>query len=187
MTRHLEALLAQLGRAGQARRPGADAGHALFALLRAGAAATSRRRRKGLHGKALQAANLNRLLVRFPCITQEPSQSTSTGQTRAQLAPSTLASRIVFADPITLPEAIFLMKRGTSMCVGHAPMHGASKQLRQRFASTTAARASKRRMQVGKSLRDFRICDQSDIVPSSKRTDGYNLTRSPYISGLRSR
>jgi hypothetical protein len=50
-----------------------------------------------------------------------------------------LASRMVFAEPSRLPLAIFLMNFGTSMCVGQACMHGASKQYRQRFASATAA------------------------------------------------
>src|SRR5580704_1038633 len=72
-------------------------------------------------------------------MTQAPSQSTSTGHTRAQLAPRMLASRIVIAEPRRLPEAIFLMKRGTSMWVGQAPAHGASKQYRQRLASTRAS------------------------------------------------
>ncbi len=75
----------------------------------------------------------------YRCSTHAPSQSTPTGQTREQLAPSTLDSRIVRADPGRLPLAIFLMKRGTSMCVGHACMQGASKQKRQRFASGIAA------------------------------------------------
>ena len=61
-------------------------------------------------------------------ITQAPSQSTCVGQTRAQLAPSTLASRIVRAAPVRLSVAIFLMKAGTSMPVGQAAMQGASKQ-----------------------------------------------------------
>jgi hypothetical protein len=37
-----------------------------------------------------------------------------------------LASRIVRADPVRLPVAIFLMNDGMSMAVGHARMHGAS-------------------------------------------------------------
>src|SRR5204863_9982343 len=75
-------------------------------------------------------------------MTHAPSQSTSTGHTREQLRPRILASRIAAADPRRLPDAIFLMKRGTSMWVGQAPAQGASKQYRQRLASTTAARAS---------------------------------------------
>ena len=43
------------------------------------------------------------------------------------------------AEPRRLPVAIFLMNFGTSMCVGHAPVQGASKQFRQRFDSITAA------------------------------------------------
>ena len=50
-----------------------------------------------------------------------------------------LASRMVRADPAIFPLAIFLMKRGTSMCVGHAVAQGASKQKRQRLASGIAA------------------------------------------------
>src|SRR5215510_2488747 len=49
-----------------------------------------------------------------------------------------LASRMVRAEPRRLPCAIFLMKRGTSMCVGQAAMQGASKQYRQRLASVRA-------------------------------------------------
>ncbi len=49
-----------------------------------------------------------------------------------------LASRMVSAEPRRLPLAIFLMKRGTSMCVGQAAVHGASKQNRQRLASASA-------------------------------------------------
>src|SRR5258708_14943257 len=70
-------------------------------------------------------------------MTQAPSQSTSTGHTLEQLSPSTLESSIVSAEPCKLPLEIFLMNRGTSMCVGHAAVHGASKQKRQRLASTT--------------------------------------------------
>jgi hypothetical protein len=46
--------------------------------------------------------------------------------------------RIVNAEPRELPLAIFLMKLGTSMCVGQAAVQGASKQFRQRVASITA-------------------------------------------------
>src|SRR5262245_50804017 len=70
--------------------------------------------------------------------TQAPSQSTSTGQTRAQLAPSGLASRITRAAPRTFSLRIFWMKLGMSMCVGQAVMQGASKQKRQREDSTNA-------------------------------------------------
>src|SRR5271163_3652134 len=49
------------------------------------------------------------------------------------------ASRMVVAEPRRFPDAIFLIKRGTSMWVGQAAVHGASKQFRQRFASITAA------------------------------------------------
>src|SRR5215469_3538267 len=54
-----------------------------------------------------------------------------------------LASRMVIAEPRRLPAAIFLMKRGTSMWVGHAAVQGASKQKRQRLASTTASCGAK--------------------------------------------
>ena len=43
------------------------------------------------------------------------------------------------------------MNFGTSMCVGQAAVHGASKQYRQRVASTAAACGGKRRMQIGES------------------------------------
>src|ERR1700727_2249245 len=83
-------------------------------------------------------------------MTQAPSHNTSTGQARAQLAPRMLASRMVRAEPARLPVAIFLMKRGTSMWVGHAVAHGASKQNRQRLASGKAAWRSKGGWKSGK-------------------------------------
>ena len=49
------------------------------------------------------------------------------------------ASRMRSAEPRRLPEAMRLMKPGTSMCVGQAAVQGASKQFRQRLASITAA------------------------------------------------
>src|ERR1700692_1476957 len=76
----------------------------------------------------------------FSCITQAPSQSTSVGHTRPQLSPRILAERITRAEPSRLPVEIFLMNAGTSMCVGQAMVQGASKQYRQRAASTAACR-----------------------------------------------
>jgi hypothetical protein len=58
--------------------------------------------------------------------TQAPSQSSSVGQTLAQLAPTGLEDMIVFADPSKFPEAIFLIKVGMSIPVGQALIHGAS-------------------------------------------------------------
>src|ERR1700682_1011527 len=49
-----------------------------------------------------------------------------------------LASRMASAEPRRFPVAIFLMNRGTSICVGHAVAQGASKQYRQRLDSTMA-------------------------------------------------
>src|SRR5882757_8080569 len=46
-----------------------------------------------------------------------------------------LASRISFALPRMLPDAIFLMNAGMSICVGQARVQGASKQYRQRLTS----------------------------------------------------
>src|SRR5277367_5354226 len=76
----------------------------------------------------------------FSCITQAPSQRTSVGQTRPQLCPRILASRITRAEPRRLSVVIFFMNEGTSMWVGHAMVQGASKQKRQRAASTAAWR-----------------------------------------------
>jgi len=45
---------------------------------------------------------------------------------------------MVFAEPRTLSVAILRMNCGMSMPVGHAVMHGASRQKRQRFASAMA-------------------------------------------------
>src|SRR5580704_16546418 len=76
----------------------------------------------------------------FSCITQAPSQRTSVGQKRPQLCPKILASRITRAEPRKLSVVIFFMKDGTSMWVGQATVQGASKQKRQRAASTAAWR-----------------------------------------------
>src|ERR1041385_458364 len=84
--------------------------------------------------------------------THAPSQSESTGQIRPQLMPRMLASRISFALPRMLPEAIFLMNAGMSMCVGQARVHGASKQNRQRLASTLALCDANGGVVVGKIL-----------------------------------
>src|ERR1700685_1961138 len=78
--------------------------------------------------------------IPFSCITQAPSHRTSVGHTRPQLWPRILASRITRAEPRKLPVEIFLMNAGTSMWVGQAMVHGASKQYRQRAASTAACR-----------------------------------------------
>src|SRR4029079_6825926 len=77
-------------------------------------------------------------------MTQAPSQRTSVGQTRAQLAPRMFAVRIVRAAPVTLPVMIFLMNAGISMPVGQAVMQGASKQKRHRDDSTSACCSVKR-------------------------------------------
>ena len=71
--------------------------------------------------------------------TQAPSHNSCTGHTRAQLAPSKFASRMVRADPGKFPVEIFLMNFGISMCVGQACVHGASKHIRQRADSTAAS------------------------------------------------
>src|ERR1035437_5948872 len=87
----------------------------------------------------------------YRCKTHDPSHTTSTGQTREQLSPKMLASRIVSAEPRRFPLEIFLMNRGTSIWVGQAPIHGASKQKRQRLASASADRSEERH--VGKECR----------------------------------
>src|SRR5699024_534435 len=58
--------------------------------------------------------------------TQAPSHNSSVGQTRAQLAPTAFSVIIVFAEPFKFPEAIFFIKEGISIPVGHAVIHGAS-------------------------------------------------------------
>ena len=60
--------------------------------------------------------------------TQAPSHRTSVGQTRAQLPPRMLASRMVSAAPRTLSVWMPRMKRGMSMPVGQASTQGASWQ-----------------------------------------------------------
>ena len=73
------------------------------------------------------------------CNTHAPSHNTLVGHTRAHDAPRMLAVRIVRAAPTSLCVAIFLIKPGTSIPVGHAAMQGASKQYKHRSASTTAS------------------------------------------------
>src|SRR5664279_2743587 len=104
-------------------------------------------------------------------MTQAPSQSTSTGHAREQLPPSMLASRMRNAEPRRLPVAMRLMNPGTSMCVGQAVVHGASKQYRQRFASTSAAcgwsggfSSRKRVRSCGSSGRVAMLMKASEIV-----------------------
>src|SRR4029077_12401608 len=77
----------------------------------------------------------------FSTITQAPSQRTSVGQTRPQLSPRMFASRMTRAAPRTFPVMTRLMKPGTSIRVGQAMVHGASKQYRHRKASIAACRA----------------------------------------------
>ncbi len=58
--------------------------------------------------------------------THAPSHSCDVGQTRAQLAPTGLASMIVLALPSRSPVPMRPMKRGTSIPVGHARTQGGS-------------------------------------------------------------
>ena len=79
--------------------------------------------------------------------TQALSHSTSTGHTRAQVAPSRLSSKIVLAAASGLPSAISRTKRGTSTPTGQAAAHGGGAygpaQKRQRSASNSAASISR--------------------------------------------
>ncbi len=52
--------------------------------------------------------------------------------------PRMFESKMVRAEPRRLPVAIFRMNSGMLIPVGQAPMHGASWQYRQRFASASA-------------------------------------------------
>src|SRR5688572_26302459 len=97
----------------------------------------------------------------YRCITQLPSQSTSTGHTREQLRPRMLESRIVLAEPRRLALAIFLMNRGTSMWVGQAAVHGASKQKRHRLASASADCESIAGCRSGKRARLLGVIERS--------------------------
>ena len=74
---------------------------------------------------------------------QAPSHSSLAGQMREQLAPSGLFSRMVSAAPLMFPRRRERMNRAGSVPAGHARLHGASWQSRQRDASAMAARASK--------------------------------------------
>ena len=82
---------------------------------------------EGIHGEALQAGDLDGLLVVAVHDAGAFAENVD-GAGTEQLAPRMLASRMVRAEPARFPLAIFLMKAGTSMCVGQAPVHGASKQ-----------------------------------------------------------
>src|SRR5882724_6515405 len=70
--------------------------------------------------------------------TQAPSHKTDVGQTRAQLWPRILASKMVLAEPRRLPVRIWRINWGTSIPVGQAFMQGASWQNRHREPSSRA-------------------------------------------------
>src|SRR6202165_6016077 len=76
----------------------------------------------------------------FSTITHAPSHNTSVGHTRPQLSPRMLASRITRAAPRTFAVMMRLMNPGTSIRVGQAIVHGASKQYKHREASIAACR-----------------------------------------------
>src|SRR5271155_3021374 len=116
----------------------------------------------------------------FSCITQAPSQRTSVGQTRPQLCPRILASRITRAEPRRLSVVIFFMKDGTSMCVGHAIVQGASKQKRQRAAST-AAWSGVIRGEI--SAKFFSYCSDESLVAVSRSV--MNLPSFPWLEKRR--
>ena len=75
--------------------------------------------------------------------THAPSQSISTGQTRAQVPPSRFSAKIVAAAASASSRAIAATKPGTSTPAGHAVTHGASAygppHSRHLSASTTAS------------------------------------------------
>ena len=139
-----------------------------------------------------------------------PRTARPPGQTRAQLAPRIFASRMRSAEPRRFPDAMRLMNPGTSMCVGHAAVHGASKQFRQRSASITAACAASARLQLAEprsQLLDRPVVLRCSSEPHECRntirivpqlTSGnpgalapekspYDATSGPYRSGRRSR
>ncbi len=138
--------------AAHARDAGPAPMHAIRpAPSRSGGTGRSRAIRiKMIHGMPLQQPNLNRLLDCSDASRMRLRTARPPGQTRAQLAPRMFASRMVTRRPAQIPAAIFLMKRGTSMCVGHASAQGASKQYRQRFASTSASCGVKAGCRSGK-------------------------------------
>jgi hypothetical protein len=91
-----------------------------------------------IHGVALQQRNLNRLAI----LPMHHACALAKHFHRAHprtAPPRMLASRMRNAEPRRLPEAMRLINPGTSICVGQAAVQGASKQLRQRSASMTAA------------------------------------------------
>jgi hypothetical protein len=92
---------------------------------------------------------------RLPWSTQAPSQSTSTGQTRAQLAPRTFASRIVLAEPVDVAGSD-LADEGRDVDVGGTCAHARRVEAVEAAVGLDYRGARiERRMQVWKSLRDF--------------------------------
>ena len=88
--------------------------------------------------RALQAPDLDRL----PIVAMHHASAFAqhVHRTHARTTrPRIFASRIVSAEPRRFPVAIFLMKRGTSMCVGHAQCRARRNNKGSAFASTTAS------------------------------------------------
>ena len=74
------------------------------------------------------------------CYRRRPlRRAPRSGRRGRRLPPKILASRIVLAAPMSFLCMICRMNFGMSMCVGQARVQGASKQYRQRAASTSAS------------------------------------------------
>ena len=99
--------------------------------------------------------------------TQTASHRFSVGQTRAHIPPKGLLSKMVWAEPRRLPSAMRLMKEGTSMLVGQAVAQGASKQYKQRSASSRACEGLKRGLASAK-----REAYSSALRRPARRSDG---------------
>ena len=103
-----------------------------------GLAAAARHDRRNLPSRSAAAARSRWA----SCCTCASRRSPRTGPPRGRPAHSSCPERWPRISRgrsrAVLPLAIFLMKRGTSMCVGQAAVQGASKQLRHLLASVTA-------------------------------------------------
>ena len=113
------------------------------------------------------------------CITQAPSHSTSTGHTREQLAPSTFASRIASAEPRRLPRAILLDESR------HVDVRRTRRRARRVKTVQAAIRFHTRGLRREREGAGPETSPQWPGPAASCVPQGF--TRSPYISGRRSR
>ena len=118
-----------------------------------------------VHGVALEPPDLNGLPVEAVHDAGALAQHLDGARARTTAAQD-VGLENETGGPRTLPLAIRLMNPGTSMCVGQAPMQGASKQSRHRLASITAACGTSGGLS---SLNRSRSSGSSGRLPSSCR------------------